>query len=88
MSGYRGVWREEKRGRTVWRARLKFGPKAKAINCGSFATAAEAARAYDARLRQLIADLAGTPAGEQLKRCARYNMPAGPSERPAGRQGS
>jgi hypothetical protein len=81
VSGYRGVWREEKRGKTIWRARLKFGPKAKPINCGSFATAAEAARAYDARLRQLIAELAGTPAGVQLKRCARFNLPVGPSER-------
>ena len=86
VSGYRGVWKEEKRGRTVWRARLKFGPaKAKAINCGSFPTAASAARAYDARLRQLIADLAGTPAGVQLQRCARYNLPAGPSERSTAR---
>jgi hypothetical protein len=80
-SGYRGVWKEEKRGKTVWRARLKFGPKAKAVNCGTFKTSADAARAYDRRLRQLVADLAGTPAGAQLKRCARFNLPVGPSER-------
>jgi hypothetical protein len=57
------------------------------VNCGTFKTSADAARAYDRRLRQLVADLAGTPAGAQLKRCARYNIPAGPSERSTARGG-
>jgi hypothetical protein len=87
VSGYRGVWREEKHGRTVWRARLKFGRQARPLNCGTWATAAEAARAYDARLRRLIDELAGTPAGAQLRRCARFNLPVGPTERSTARGG-
>jgi hypothetical protein len=85
VSGYRGVWREEKRGRTVFRARLKFGRQARPLNCGTWATALEAARAYDDRLRLLIDELRGTPAGAQLQRCARFNLPLGPSERSTAR---
>ncbi len=87
VSGFRGVWREQKRGRTVFRARLKFGRQTRPLNCGTWATASDAARAYDARLRQLIDELAGTPAGAQPQRRARYNMPVGPTERATARGG-
>mgnify|MGYP002176197305 CR=1 FL=1 len=83
VSGFRGVWREQKRGRTVFRARLKFGRQTRPLNCGTWSTASDAARAYDARLRQLIDELHGTPAGLQLQRCARFNLPVCPSERSA-----
>jgi hypothetical protein len=53
-SGYRGVWQDRKTGR--WRAMLRVGGRK--LSLGRNATAAEAARAWDAKVVEVYGSLA------------------------------
>ena len=76
-SKYKGVWSETRRGKLLWRARLKssVGGKKRTINCGTHATETAAALAYDLALRAFVLEHAAAPQGKQLARAARFNMP-------------
>jgi hypothetical protein len=76
-SKYKGVWKETRRGKDVWRGRIKTsaGGKARIVNCGSHASELSAALAYDSAQRKLVEDHAGTPLGVQMRRASRYNLP-------------
>jgi hypothetical protein len=61
---YKGVVRENRALAKPWRAKIQVGPRR--LHLGRFATAEEAARAYDAAARQLFGSFAATNFAESV----------------------